>query len=251
MALKARLKCASLSEIEKVLSVVLTDACLRFEAGGLVAKGVDQNHTRLVSINLPSTGFLDYRVTTIHDLGVSLKGLREFLRLCDSEEDVTLELDEEKGRLRLSSGGLSRRMALTDTPFNELKGMSGGDEGMLCKAGISTAALAKGIRAAATVVDAQGVALTSDSSGIMFQSGHEGLDIVQFRVVKEQLSPFDLKGDARSLFEVPFLAEATAAIPSISVTLGFGKDYPITFSFGLCEGQGAAKFLIAPRIEQE
>jgi proliferating cell nuclear antigen len=96
------------------------------------------------------------------------------------------------------------------------------------------------------------IALGVDADAEHFYVDAEGdTDDVHLELDREDL--IDLQaGDAHSLFSLDYLQDMNRAIPKdAEVTMELGEEFPIKMHFDIAEGEGAATYLLAPRIQSD
>jgi proliferating cell nuclear antigen len=160
---------------------------------------------------------------------------------------MELEQDEERNRLVISVGNITRRMNLVDTT-----GMSDPkvpNINLPAKVAVNSDELQKGIKAAESVSDH--IALTASPDGFeMFSEGET--DSVSLKLPKDLLVSLECKEKVRSLFPLDYFSNMVKAIPAGTVvTLSIGSDYPVKLEFTMANGKGTVDYLLAPRIESD
>jgi proliferating cell nuclear antigen len=181
------------------------------------------------------------------ELGIDLDKIKEVLRLSRSGDVISLEQDEEKNRLVINVGNVTRRMNLVDTT-----GMSDPKVPNLnlpAKVAVASEELQKGIKAAESISDH--IALTAQPEG--FEMVSEGdTDSVSLKLSKDQLVSLECKESVRSLFPLDYFSNMIRAIPMGTViTMSLGNDYPVKLEFSIADGRGTVNYLLAPRIESD
>jgi len=158
-----------------------------------------------------------------------------------------MEQDEERNRLILNVGNVSRRMNLVDTT-----GMSDPKVPNLdlpTKISVNAEELQKGIRAAESVSDH--IALNADSERFeMFSEGDT--DSVSLKLEKDLLVSLESEEAVRSLFPLDYFSNMIKAISTGTVvSINLGNDYPVKMEFSIADGKGNVSYLLAPRIESD
>ncbi len=243
---KAKIKAEVLKEIVDVISALVDEAKFNIKPDGISLRAVDPAHVAMLDMSLQKKAFEEYKAKEC-ELGIDIDKLREVLKLAGSGDIFNIEHDEDKNRLVLDVGNITRRMALVDTA-----GMSDPKVPNLnlpAKLMVNTNELRRGLRAAEAVSDHVALIASPDS----FEMVSEGdTDSVNLKLPKALLKELDCKENQKSLFSLDYFSTMVKAIGSTpEVTLYLGTDYPINLEFDIADGNGHVKFLLAPRIESE
>jgi proliferating cell nuclear antigen len=158
---------------------------------------------------------------------------------------VDLKHDEDKRKLKIMVGDITRHMSLIDTT-----GMSDPKVPNLeLPASVTVRAddLMQGIRASETVSDH--IALVASPDG--FEMTCEGdMDQVHWRKAKKDLAALEAPSSVRSLFPLEYFSNMLKSVSSgSSVTMHLGSDYPVKMEFKIAGEKGEVRYLLAPRIE--
>lgn len=243
---KAKIKAEVLKEVVDVISALVDEAKFNIKPDGINLRAVDPAHVAMLDMSLDKKAFEEYKAKEC-ELGIDIDKVKDVLKLAGPGDSFNLEHDEDKNRLILDVGNITRRMALVDTA-----GMSDPKVPNLnlpAKLMIDTNELRRGLRAAEAVSDHVALIVSPDS----FEMVSEGdTDSVNLKLPKALLKELDCKENQKSLFSLDYFSTMVKAIGSTSeVTLYIGTDYPINLEFDIAGGNGHVKFLLAPRIESE
>jgi proliferating cell nuclear antigen len=243
---KAKIKAEILKEVVDVISALVDEAKFNITTDGLSLRAVDPAHVAMLDLALQKKGFEEYKAKEC-ELGVDIDKLKDVLKLAGPGDVLNMEHDEEKNKLVLDVGNITRRMALVDTA-----GMSDPKVPNLnlpAKLVVASNELRRGLRAAEAVSDHVALIASSDS----FEMVSEGdTDSVNLKLPKALLKELECKENQKSLFSLDYFSTMVKAIGSTSeVTLYLGTDYPINLEFDIADGKGHVKYLLAPRIESE
>jgi len=240
----AKIRSDVLKEVVDVISTLVDEA--KFNAGkdALVVKAVDPAHVAMVDLTLDRGAFESYKADDA-ELGLDMDKMKEVLKLSRAGDILAVTQDEEKNRLVVHVGNITRRMSLVDTA-----GMSDPKVPNLnlpAKIRVRTEELRQGIRASESVSDHIALIATPDG----FEMLSEGdTDSVNLKLPKDMLDELVCKEKARSLFPLDYFANMIKAISTAPiVTMYMGNDYPVRLEFDIAGGKGQVKYLLAPRIE--
>ncbi|UCF09212.1 MAG: proliferating cell nuclear antigen (pcna) [Thermoplasmata archaeon] len=243
---KAKIKADKFKEVVDVISALVDEAKFNIKPDGISLRAVDPAHVAMLDLALQKKAFEEYKAKEC-ELGVDIDKLRDVLKLAGPSDFFNIEHDEDKNRLILDVGNITRRMALVDTA-----GMSDPKVPNLnlpAKLVVDANELRRGLKAAEAVSDH--VALIASPDG--FEMLSEGdTDSVNLKLPKALLKELECKENQRSLFSLDYFSTMIKAIGSApEVTMYLGTDYPINLEFNIAEGNGQVKYLLAPRIESE
>ncbi|MBE0517855.1 MAG: proliferating cell nuclear antigen (pcna) [Thermoplasmata archaeon] len=241
---QAKARAEVLKEVVNVVSSLVDEAKFSVNADGLTLRAVDPAHIAMVDLSLGKDAFEEFKADET-EIGIDIDKLAQFLKLAKSDDIVDLKHDEDKRRLIIVVGDITRRMSLIDTT-----GMSDPKVPNLKLDAIITIKgedLIHGIRASETVSDH--IALIANPDG--FEMSCEGdMDQVHFRKSKKDLVSLESPSSVRSLFPLEYFSNMLKAVSSgTHVVLHLGNDFPVKMEFTIAGGKGAVRYLLAPRIE--
>lgn len=243
---QAKVKSETLKGIVDVVSTLVDEAKFNIDSKGVALKAVDPAHVAMIDMKIEKSAFEEFAADDT-ELGIDLDKIKEVLRLSRSGDIISMEQDEEKNRLVINVGNVTRRMNLVDTT-----GMSDPKVPNLnlpAKVAVAAEELQKGIKAAESISDH--IALTAQPEG--FEMVSEGdTDSVSLKLSKDQLVSLECKETVRSLFPLDYFSNMIRAIPMGTViTMSVGNDYPVKLEFSIADGRGTVNYLLAPRIESD
>ncbi|WP_019176118.1 proliferating cell nuclear antigen (pcna) [Methanomassiliicoccus luminyensis] len=242
----AKIKSETLKGIVDVVSTLVDEAKFKIDPEGMELKAVDPAHVAMVDMRVERTAFEEFSADDT-EIGVDLDKIKEVLRLARSGDVIEMEQDEDKNRLVLHVGNITRRMNLVDTTgMNDPKVPN---VSLPTKIAVTSDELQKGIRAAESVSDH--IALTASPDGFeMFSEGDT--DSVSLKLPKELLISIECDEKVRSLFPLDYFSNMVRSIPGGSVvSINLGSDYPVKLQFDIADKKGSVNYLLAPRIESD
>ncbi|MBM4237562.1 MAG: proliferating cell nuclear antigen (pcna) [Euryarchaeota archaeon] len=244
--LHAKVRSETLKGIVDVVSTLVDEAKFNITSDKLALKAVDPAHVAMVNLTVQKSAFEEYSADD-NEIGIDLDKMKEVLRLSKAGEIIQLEQDEDRNRLVINVGNITRRMNLVDTT-----GMSDPkvpNINLPAKVAVGSEELQKGIKAAESVSDH--IALTASPDGFeMFSEGDT--DSVSLKLAKDLLVSLECKENVRSLFPLDYFSNMVRAIPPGTVVkLSLGNDYPVKLEFEIADGKGEVNYLLAPRIESD
>ena len=241
----AKVQANVLKEVVDVVSTLVDEA--KFNAGkeALTVKAVDPAHVAMVDLTLDRAAFEAYKADDV-ELGLDMDKMKEVLKL-SAGGVLAIAHEEDKNRLVVHVGNITRRMSLVDTA-----GMSDPKVPNLnlpAKVKVRTEELRQGIRASESVSDHIALIATPDGFEIVSEGD---TDSANLKLPKDMLDELVCKDKVRSLFPLDYFSNMIKAIGGAqTVTMYMGNDYPVKMEFDIAGGKGQVKYLLAPRIESE
>lgn len=241
---QAKARADILKEVVNVVSTLVDEAKFVVTSDGLVLRAVDPAHIAMVDLSLGKDAFEEFKADEA-EIGIDIDKLSQFLKLARGDDVIDLKHDEEKRRLNIVVGDITRRMSLIDTT-----GMSDPKVPNLelpAKLTVKVDDLVQGIKASETVSDHIALIASPES----FEMTCEGdMDQVNWKKSKKDMEALETPSSVRSLFPLEYFSNMLKAVPSgSSVTMHLGNDYPVRVEFKIAGGKGEVRYLLAPRIE--
>lgn len=241
---QAKARAEILKEVVNVVSTLVDEAKFTVNNEGLALRAVDPAHIAMVDLKLAKDAFEDFKADE-SEIGIDIDKLNQFLKLAKSDDVVHLKHDEDKRRLNIVVGDITRRMSLIDTT-----GMSDPKVPSLdlpAKVTVKSDELMQGIRASESVSDH--IALVASPEG--FEMSCEGdMDQVNWKKAKKDLAALETEKSVRSLFPLEYFSNMLKSVSAGNmVTMYLGNDYPVRMEFNIAGGKGEVRYLLAPRIE--
>lgn len=242
---QAKIKSEVLKEAIDVLSTIADEGKFNLTKDGITTKVVDPAHVAMLDLTLNKKAFEEYKADEC-TLGIDIDKLKDVIKLAGSGETVEIRHDEDKNRLILNIGNITRRMALIDTEgVSEPKVPSLTLPALLI---INTDEAKRGVKASEPVSDH--VELKASPDG--FEMTAKGdTDTVILKLHNDLLEKLDCKETVRSLYSLDHLSKMVKTVSSPNIGLHIGNDHPIDMDFDIADGNGHVRFLLAPRIESE
>jgi len=243
---KARMRMEVLRELVEVVSTLVPEAKLSISKDGVSVKAVDPSHVAMLVLNLNKAAFDEFTGEPT-EIGIDIEKLKEVLRLSKPGDLIDLQYDGGKSRLIVKVGKVTRHMATIDPA-----GITDPKVPNVTPPGIAVVKmeeLRQGIRGTESISDH--VTLALDAEGFRMHSEGE-TDRVDMLLPKDGLGRLEVKEAVKSMYPLDFFSNMVKSITtSQEVTLHIGNEYPLKIEFAVANGKGDAKFLLAPRVEED
>lgn len=230
------------------LDPLVDESKLHFDAGELHARAVDPANVAMADITLSAAAFENYEAADV-TLGVNLDRLEDYISMADSDEIVTLELDEQTRKLHIEYGTFESTMALID-PETIRAEPDLPDLDLPAEVVLEGRALDRGVSAADMVADHLrfGVDAGAEEFTVTAEGDTDDVSLTLGRSDLIDLTP----GDAASLYSVDYIKDQTSPIDAdTEVRMELGEEFPMKMHLEYADGAGALTYMTAPRISSD
>lgn len=243
---KAEIRSDALKGLVNIISTLIDEVMFTIDSEGMSLKAVDPAHVAMIELTVGAKAFESYSADST-EIGVDLDKVKDVLKLASSGDVISIEQDEDHGRLIFKVGNITRRMNLVDT--SSMSEPKVPQLELSANIQVSVAELQRGIKASESISDH--IALIADSDS--FELSCEGdTDSVNLKLEKSQLAGLQAPSRVCSLFPLDYFSNLIKAVPSdMVVRIELDNDYPVQLFFDLMDGNGTVKYLLAPRIESD
>jgi proliferating cell nuclear antigen len=245
---KARIRTDVLRELIEVIATLVPEAKLSVSKDGITVKAVDPSHVAMLVLNLKPAAFEEFTGEST-EIGIDVEKFKEVLRLSKPGDLIDLQFDGGKNRLVVKVGRVTRAMSVIDPAgITDPKVPNVSPPGV---AVVKMEELRQGIRGTESISDH--VTLSLDADGFTMHSEGE-TDRVDMHLTKadDGLRKLEVKEPVRSMYPLDFFSNMVKSITTSSdVTLHVGNEYPLKIEFAVADGKGEARFLLAPRVEED
>lgn len=240
---KATIQAELLRDAIESVSSLVDEVKIAISDHGLELKAVDPANVAMVSLKIGNEAF-EYFKADACEIGIDLVRLSDVLSMADKGENVQLELEEERHKLKIGVGALSYTLSLID-PTAIRKEPRIPEIDLPTSVTLTGSALRRAIKAAEKVSDH--VILGIDDT-IFFMEARGDIDSLRLQIPASELLALR-SGESRSLFSLDYLVDMVRAAGKASeVTMEMGLDYPMRMMFRTSKDVSVV-YLIAPRIE--
>ena len=233
-----------------VISELVNDVKIKFDKDKIEIIAMDPANVAMIVFKLLSSAFTEYKVEKNAEIGVSLDSLKAVLRRAKQSDVLTIELDEEKSRLKIQLKSESTRtfnLALIDIDEKEQKVP---DLKFPLRVETSTMVFDEAVQDMDVV--AESVALIAEKSRFIVEA--EGnLKDARAEILSDDETKIKLEGSGplRSKYSIEYLKKIIKASKlANSVVLQFDKDYPLRVDY-LVKDKLSLSVILAPRVSND
>ena len=239
--------------IKDIVNIVNIDA----NPTGLSFQAMDLSHVALVSLNLKSDGFQDYRADKNIPLGIKLVNLHKILKCADNSDVLTLECDDDPQQLTIKFDSQSQdktskfclnlmmqedeQLQIPETVYSSRVTMPSGEFSRIIR---ELAQLAESVKIKTTKKS-----ITFEVHGDIVTGDMELKENNSARA--NEAIKIDVDEQVTNSFSLTFLNQFTRATSlSDSVNLYMSENTPLVVEFPIAE-YGNLKFYLAPKLNEE
>jgi len=227
----------------------LTDECrLRLGEDGIAVSAVDGANVAMVDVELGADAFEHYDADGAV-IGLPLARFEDIVGMAPSNALVRLELTDASGRLDIAFHRVDYSCALLDTDAIR-EDPDAPDLELPAEVGIEGGEIVRAVSLAGFVADH--VRFGVDEGAATFFADADGdTDDIHIEHVSDELRALTA-AEVQSIFSIDYLDDIAATVPKdAAVTLELGDSMPMRLAFEFAEDDGAAEFLLSPRVQGE
>ena len=232
----------------KALSVIVEEGTFVMNEAQIKLLAMDPSHVAMVDFELPSTFFDSYKCEGEPKLSINIKEFLRFLDRVDRDEQVRIELNEEKARLVIhcKRGGHNRRfeMPILEPLDEEVPQPKIFFKG---KARITSDAVRMAIRDANLVSEHVKVEMVDGLLKVNAE-GDMGSSFSEWETSSDDVLELKVDEDSNATFTLSYLQDIANAAGANSevVTIELSTDMPIKMDFEIPVGR--LVYYLAPCI---
>ena len=243
---KAEIKADTLKGLVNVISTLIDEVKFTITPEGMGLKAVDPAHVAMIDLHMGAKAFESYSADEA-ELGLDLDKVKEVLKLSSAGDIISMNLDEDHGRLIFKVGNITRRMNLVDT--SSMSDVKVPQLELSASIEVPVSELQRGIKASETISDHIALIANPEYFELLCEGDTDSADL---RLEKSQLSALNVDSQVSSMFPLDYFANMIKAVPSdMKVRIELDNDYPVKMIFDMAGGNGTVMYLLAPRIENE
>jgi len=227
------------------IAVLVEEAEFVVSDSGLSLKATDPSQISMVDFFLPKKAFKEFNIAAETKLGLDLNYLSQVMARSKAKEELLLELDEEKSRLKLTFRGTSTRnfsIPLIDISAQELPNPKIEFSAMVK---LRSEVLQDALKDAALLSNHLVLGANAEKFFVKTNSSKGELNN---ECVKEELSALQVKEESTSMFPLDYLQNMLKAAGSNDeINLHLKSNAPVKINYKI--GQAEITYFLAPRIE--
>lgn len=248
---KAELEEVSLiKDSMKTISDLISEGLFQLTEDGVKLIAADPAMVALVDFKMEEEVFEEYELDEETKVGLNLENFYSILRRANSDDTITLSVQEEGSKFEIKMENSStRNFSLPILNLSEDDIPSTDNLDFNVTAELETTVLENAIKDALVVGDS----VTISSNGSNLQIAAEGdQSNVDFTIEEGSEGIMDIEGtEASSMFSLDYLNSMVGAKKISEVMeLRLGDDFPARLNFEVPE-KARLSFVLAPRIEED
>jgi len=230
-----------------IISELVSEVTLKIDKNKIEIVAVDPANVVMIVFKLLSSAFIEYDVKKEANIAISLDNLKQVLRRVKPTDTLTLELDEDKNRLRILLKGDSHRtfnLSLINIEDREQKIPS---LEFPVRIELNSQVLEDSIEDVGIV--AESVSFSAAKEKFVIESEGNFSD-ANVELKKDEETLINLVGDGtRAKYSVEYLKKIVKGGKlADKVVVQFDKDYPLKVDFTVLN-KLSLSFILAPRVD--
>ena len=234
----------------KTISDLISEGLFQLKDDGIHLIAADPAMVGLVDFKLEEDVFEDFGLDEETKVGLNLENFYSILRRANSDDTITLELDEDNSKFKIIMKGMSTRsFSLPILNLSEDDIPSTDQLDFNIEAELETQVFEGAVKDAMVVSDSVTISADDETINIVSEGDQSNVD---FQISGDSDGVIALEGsEAKSMFSLDYLNKMIGA-KSLSDTLNMklGEDFPMRLEFTVPE-KADLSFVLAPRIEED
>lgn len=234
----------------KTISDLISEGLFQLKDDGIHLIAADPAMVALVDFKLEEDVFESYELDEETKVGLNLENFYSILRRANSDDTITLELDEDDSKFHITMEGMStRNFSLPILNLSEDDIPSTDQLDFTVEAEVEASVLEGAVKDAMVVSDSVTVSADSDEIRIISKGDQSNVD---FTISGDSDGVIELEGtEAESMFSLDYLSKMMGAKSlSDTVKMKLGEDFPMRLEF-VVPDEADLSFVLAPRIEED
>ena len=237
-----------LKESMNIISELVNEVTLKIDQDKIELIAIDPANVAMIDFKLLSSAFVEYTVEKPEELAINLDHLKSVLKRAKPADTVTINLDNEKNRLKISLNGATAREF--NIPLINIEESEQKLPNLTFTSKINMASN----RFDEAVVDmgvvAESVALIANGEKFFIKSESNMRD-AQVEIGSSEETTIIAEEENTSKYSLEYLKKVSKASKlADSVSLEFGNDYPLKAEYKLLDKLKLA-FILAPRVSND
>ncbi len=234
----------------KTISDLISEGLFQLKDDGIHLIAADPAMVGLVDFKLEEDVFEEFELDEETKVGLNLENFYSILRRANSDDTITLELDEDNSKFKIIMKGMSTRsFSLPILNLSEDDIPSTDQLDFNIEAELETQVFEGAVKDAMVVSDSVTISADDETINIVSEGDQSNVD---FQISGDSDGVIALEGsEAKSMFSLDYLNKMIGA-KSLSDTLNMklGEDFPMRLEFTVPE-KADLSFVLAPRIEED
>ena len=233
-----------------IISQLLDDGLFKLRKDGIELLASDRAMVSVVDFKLKATSFESYECDKDKIIGINLLNFLTVLKRVNSNDKLTLNLNEAESKLEISLEGDSVRnfaIPLIEISKEEIPQVDQLE--FIASAELRADILEQGISDADIIADSVVIELSDDKLR-MFSEGNSSKSELRLEKGNEALLSLSAKEKVKSRYSLEYLKKMIKGSKIADKTkIMIGKDYPMKIEF---KGENALlNFVLAPRVAED
>jgi len=237
-----------LKESVNIISELVNEITLKIDQDKIELIAIDPANVAMIDFKLLSSAFVEYNVEKPEELAINLDHLKSVLKRAKPTDTVTLNLDEEKNRLKISLKGNSSRqfnipLINIEEAEQKLPNLS-----FTSKITMSSARFDDAVEDMGVVAESVAFVANGDNFSIKSESN---LRDAKVDINASEETTIIAEEENVSKYSIEYMKKVSKASKlADSVSLEFGNDYPLRAEYKLLDKLMLA-FILAPRVSSD
>ena len=232
-----------------IISEIVNDVRFKIDTNAIELIAMDPANVALIIFKLLSSAFTEYQVEKPIEIGVNLENLKAILKRTKPADVLTIELDQEKNRLRVKLKSDSTRtfhLALIDIEDKEQKIP---ELNFPVKVEMNSAVLDDAVYDMDVV--AESISLTAQKGKFVIEA-ESNMNDARSEIVEDGETKINgAKTEVKSKYSIEYMKKIIKGgklAPRVS--LQFNKDYPLRVDY-LVKDKLHLSMILAPRVSND
>ncbi|MFH0929388.1 MAG: proliferating cell nuclear antigen (pcna) [Candidatus Aenigmatarchaeota archaeon] len=232
------------------ISLLIDDGLFKLKKDGIELSAADRATVSFVDFKLKSSAFDEYTCDAEKEVGLNMINFLTILKRANSDDKLTLELDEKENKLEITLDGVSKRKFAI--PMLEIRREEMPQVDKLefaAEAEVRSDVIEQGINDADIVADSIIIELSPDNMR-MYASGNSSKSELKLFKGTDVLTKLETPEIMSSRYSIDYLKKMVkGARISDKIIMKMGKDFPLKMIF---KGKDALlNIVLAPRVSEE
>lgn len=235
-----------LKEGISIISDLVNEATLKLTQEGLELVAMDPANVAMVVYNLLASGFSEYHLEKKEELAINLANFKQILRRAKPNDQVTLELDESKLKIRLQG----QTLRIFSLPIIDLEEKEQRVPELSFGATITMHAGALNDAIEDVDIVAESVSFMAHKEGMTI-SAEGDLSHARIEIKNDEQTMINMHGvgEFRAKYSIEYLKKMMQGSKlADSVVVHFNNDYPLRLDYKTVDRVNLS-FILAPRVE--